>query len=221
MTLRRLLQTLMGLLILRVTVHVLLSYRDYFPPNFESDFLRGRDSYFFGPYQWAFVVHILSGPCSLVVGMVLLSDWFRRRWPKWHRALGRIQVANVLGFMTPSGLWMAFYAESGVVAGTGFAALAVATGFTVAMGWRTAMKRRFAEHQRWMWRCYVLLCSAVVLRVIGGLATVTGFYSEWLYPVNAWACWIVPLLVLETLRVFSFAANSSSSPRGRRWPKAR
>ena len=58
---------LAGLLILKVTVSVLLGYRDYFPPNFESDFLRGRQAYFFGAYQWAFYTHIASGPVSLIL----------------------------------------------------------------------------------------------------------------------------------------------------------
>jgi len=196
-TLRYLLLICASVLILRVTASVVLSYRGYLPPDFTTDFLRGREAYFFGGYQWAFYVHIASGPVSLVLGMVLLSDRFRRKWPRWHRVLGRIQVANVLGLVTPSGLWMAFYAESGWVAELGFAALAIATGFSIAMGWLAAVKRRFASHQRWMWRCYVLLCSAVVLRVIGGLATVAGYYGEWLYPLNAWACWVVPLAALE------------------------
>ena len=49
----------------------------------------------------------------------------------------------------PSGLWMAFCAETGAIAGAGFAALAAATGMCVALGWRSAMNRRFAAHQRW------------------------------------------------------------------------
>ena len=150
-------------MICRVIVGVFLSYRDYMPPNFESDFLHGRQHYFFGSYQWAFYTHITSGPCSLMLGMILVSKQFRLRFAKWHRYLGRMQVACVLLLVTPSGLWMASYAETGAIAGTGFVALAVVTGMCVAFGLRSAVKRRFAEHQRWMLRCYLLLCSAVVL----------------------------------------------------------
>ena len=137
------------MLICKIVVGVLLSYRDYMPPNFESDFLQGRAHYFFGGYQWAFYTHITSRPCSLILGMILTSEQFRRRFPTWHRYLGRIQVACVLLLVTPSGLWMSFYAETGAVAGAGFAALAAATGMCVALGWRSAMNRRFAAHQRW------------------------------------------------------------------------
>jgi hypothetical protein len=57
--------------------------------------------------------------------------------------------------------------------------------------------RRLVDHRRWMWRTFVLLCSAVVLRILGGLATVLELDAEWLYPLSTWACWLVPLLVLE------------------------
>ena len=62
-----------------------MNHRDYLPPNFESDFLVGRDSYFFGAYQWAFYAHIATGPVTLIVGMFLLSDRLRKQFPKWHR----------------------------------------------------------------------------------------------------------------------------------------
>jgi hypothetical protein len=38
-----------ALLIVKVTLSVILGYRDYLPPNFDADFLLGRESYFWGP----------------------------------------------------------------------------------------------------------------------------------------------------------------------------
>lgn len=196
-TVQRVLALLAGLLIVKVTVGVVLNYRNYIPPNFESEFLQGRDAYFFGDYQWAFYAHILSGPVTLLVGLIGVNERFRLRFPQWHRALGRIQVVAVLFLLTPSGLAMAFRAEGGPVAKIGFATLAIVTGTTVALGWRAAVTRRFADHRRWMWRCYVLLCSAVVLRLMMGLAMVSGLQGEWVYPTVAWACWLLPLAAFE------------------------
>jgi hypothetical protein len=93
---QRLLTLLTAVVILRVTAVVVLGYRDYLPPDFNADFLRGREGHFFGPYQVAFYAHLVSGPVSLLLGLLLLSQRFRRRWPRWHRRLGRVQVANVL-----------------------------------------------------------------------------------------------------------------------------
>ena len=197
-------------LITKVTISVVLGYVDYFPPNFQSDFLHGRDSYFFGAYQYAFYVHIASGPVSLVLGMALISETFRRRYPRWHRYLGRIQTICVLFLVAPSGLWMAYHAATGTIAAVGFATLSVATGATVALGWRAAVERRFRDHQRWMWRCFLLLCSAVVLRLFGGLAIVAGIGDNWTYSLAAWMSWMLPLLVFELSSLGSLRARSAS-----------
>ncbi len=198
-TLWRLLTLLTCALIIEVIGEVLANYPGYLPPNFDLGFLRGREGHFFGPYQWAFYAHIVTGPWTLVCGMVLLSERFRRRFTKWHRRLGRIQAVCVL-LVAVSGAWMAKYAEAGPVAGVGFAVLSVATAVTVSCGWRAAVQRRFTVHRRWMWRCYVLLCAAVTLRVFGGLATVAAF-PEWTFPLAAWLCWLAPLGIYELMRI--------------------
>lgn len=189
------------LLILKVTASVVLGYRHYYPPNFRSDFLLGREPYFFGPYQWAFYTHIAVGPATLLLGLVLVSDRFRARYPMWHRSFGKLQGILVLMLLCPSGLWMAQYAQTGTVAGVGLSLLAVATAACVLLGWRAAVQRRFADHRRWMWRCFLLMCSAVVLRVIGGFVAVTGIGSDWAYPFATWASWLGPLACFELWRI--------------------
>lgn len=195
----RTVRLLAALVVVKTTVAIVAGYRSYLPPDFRADFLLGREGYFFGGYAVAFYAHIASGPFCLLAGLLLLSDDARRRWPSWHRRLGRAHVIAVLLLLTPSGLWMARYAMSGVVAGTGFAVLAIFTAVTAAMGWRRATQRRFADHRRWMQRCFALLVSAVVLRIIGGASTVLG--ATELYPISAWLCWLVPLAALELSRL--------------------
>lgn len=196
LTLSRVVGFMVALIIVKVTLSVVLGYRDYIPPNFQSDFLVGRQSYFFGAYRWAFYAHIAAGPVTLLAGLALVSERFRRR-PAVHRSLGKLQIALVTLVVAPSGAWMAWYAQSGGVAGLGFFMLAIATAGCAVMGWRSAARRQFAEHWRWMWRCFLLLCSAVVVRLIGGLATVTGVDADWIYPLSAWASWLAPLAAFE------------------------
>lgn len=200
-TLDRLLVGAAILLVLKVAVGVVIGFRHYVPPDFNSDFLLGREAYFFGVYSWAFYAHLVAGPTSLIVGTILVSERFRRWAPAWHRRLGRMQVACVLLLLVPSGMWMARYAMTGATAGLGLGVLAIATGFCCAAGWRAAVARRFDEHRRWMWRTYLLLCSAVVIRMIGGLATVLQIDAEWVYPVSVWVSWLGPLAVFETRRL--------------------
>src|SRR6478752_6277243 len=134
------------LLVLKVTLSVVAGYRRYLPPDFDADFLLGREAYFFGPYRWAFYTHLVAGPLTLVLGTILISERFRRWIPAWHRRLGRWQVGCVLLLLVPSGLWMARYAATGAVAGLGLGMLAVATAICCGAGWRAAVARRFDEH---------------------------------------------------------------------------
>jgi hypothetical protein len=106
----------------------------------------------------------------------------------------------VLLLVAPSGLWMARYAATGAVAGAGLGSLAVATAVCVVLGWRAAVRRRFDIHQRWMWRTLLLLCSAVVIRMLGGLATVAQFDAVWFYPLSTWVSWLAPLLIFEFIQ---------------------
>jgi hypothetical protein len=209
-TLTRCVGFITGLLILKVTASIVLGYRGYFPPDFNVDFLRGREAYFFGDYQRAFYTHIVGGPFTLVIGMLLISEQFRRRWPVWHRRLGRVQVANVLLLVAPSGLWMAYYTSTGRVAGVGFAILSVLTAGCTALGWRAAVQRRFLIHRRWMWRSFLLLCSAVLLRVLGGLGTTLGVESLWYDPAVSWISWLAPLAVFECLELIRRLTRSNT-----------
>ena len=69
-TLNRVLMGAAVLLILKVTLSVVVGYRDYLPPDFNSDFLLGREAYFYGAYRWAFYAHLISGPMSLVASTI-------------------------------------------------------------------------------------------------------------------------------------------------------
>lgn len=187
-------------LIAAVLAGILRNYPGYFPPDFAAEFLRGRQSHFWSGYHWAFFAHLIAGPICLSLALLLITDRFRRRFPQWHRRLGRVVAIVVLVVLVPSGLWMSLDAISGWVAGTGFAALALATATSVGLGWRAAVTRRFAEHRLWMERTFILLSSAVVLRLIAALATLADFDTPWLYPASAWASWIVPLGVHAAVR---------------------
>lgn len=193
----RLLALLTGLLVCIVTTKIVLNYGDYFPPNFNSDFLRNREDHFFGSYQWAFWLHIISGPPALILGLLLLSTTFRQRFPVWHRWIGRIQVANVLFLLVPSGLWMSFYAAAGHWAGLGLAVLSFLTAGTILMGFLTALRKKFAQHRIWMLRNFTLLSSAVVLRLMAGTASWFAYGPDWFDVLAVWASWLLPTLILE------------------------
>lgn len=189
-----------ALLVVRVTISILLGYVNYFPLNFYSEFLSGRQAYFFGAYQFAFWIHILFSPLVIFSGLWLLSRSMRQSYPLFHRRLGRVHVLIVLCLVAPTGLWMSFYALTGAWAGSAFACSSIATFVCALYGWRSAKARQFAVHQVWMTRCFLLLCSAIVLRVLSGVATVLKSEEIMTYPVFAWMSATVPVAVYEVVR---------------------
>ena len=194
------LRWLVVLLILRVLATILANYPDYFPPNFDSLFLQGREATFSGAYQPAFYVHIFSGPVVLFNGLILLSDSVRRRHGGVHRFLGRVQVSVLLLLVLPSSVVMSRHAFGGWPAGLSFVLLSVATAGCAIVGVVHARRRRFDRHRRWMLRSYVLICSAVALRLISGAAGLIGVPSpEGAYIVAAWSSWVVPLVAYEIM----------------------
>lgn len=197
-TLTTVLRWLAIVLILRVLATILANYPDYFPPNFDSLFLQGREFTFVGTYQWAFYVHIFSGPVVLFNGLILLSDYVRRRYGGLHRFLGRVQVGVLLLLVLPSSAVMSRHAFGGWAAGLSFLLLSAATAGCAIVGVVHARRRRYDQHRRWMLRCYVLICSAVALRLISGAAGLVGVPSpERAYVVAAWCSWLLPLAAYE------------------------
>jgi uncharacterized membrane protein len=194
------LRWLAALLTLRVLATILANYPDYFPPNFDSLFLQGREATFNGAYPPAFYVHIFSAPVAMANGLMLMSEYVRRRFGRLHRWAGRVQVAVLLLFMLPSSVVMSRHAFGGWPAGLSFLLLSLATAGCAVLGVVYARRRRFDSHRRWMTRCFVLMCSAVVLRLVSGTAALVGVRSpEAAYIAAAWFSWLFPLAAYETV----------------------
>jgi Predicted membrane protein (DUF2306) len=202
---KRLLMILGAAIVLRVVAGIVANYPGYLPtPDFRTDFLAGREETFDeGGYRTAFVAHILAGPPTLLLGLLLAVPALRQRAPLWHALLGQVVVALALLVVAPSGLVMARHplpslpVPEQAVAGLGFATLAFLTGVTAALGFLAARRRRLAEHERWMMRLLALLVSAVVLRVIGGATSLLIPDAPWSYAASAWASWLLPLVTVE------------------------
>ncbi len=195
---KRILLAAVAVLLARVFVGILLEYRWYLPADFdESAFLSGRRYTFTGLYPAFFYVHILSGPIAIALASFLILSGGHARLRTWHRLAGRALVLIVLLLLFPSGLFMASQAYAGPPAAAGFGMLSLLTATAALMSGYHARARRFALHQRWAQRCFLLLVSPLILRLMAGAAIVMDIESEWTYRLNAWLSWLAPLIVFE------------------------
>jgi uncharacterized membrane protein len=185
------------LLPIKIFLSIVLEYRHYFPADFDTTFLVGREAYFNGTYSFTFYAHIVASPIALVGCTILMFSGGRKRFSKAHRWLGRIQALIVLGVVAPSGFVMAQHAFAGSIAEVGLGTLAFATAFSMALAVRAARQGNIRSHQQWATRCYILLFSPLLLRLASGIVIVTGLESDWLYRLNAWGSWLVPIVSYE------------------------
>lgn len=196
-TLRRIAVAAVTLLLLKVLVTILIEYRRYFPADFDSAFLTGREKTFFGLYATAFYVHILTGPLTVVLAALLMWSGGKKPLRALHRWMGRVLMLLVLSALVPSGLIMSRQALAGPVAGWGLAALSLATGFSATATMFYARAKRFMPHQRWAIRCFILLISPLLLRLVSGGLSVMQWETPLAYCLNAWCSWLLPLVMHE------------------------
>lgn len=188
-------------LFFKVLGSIVFEYRNYFPANFESSFLSGKRFFFHGSYRIAFYTHILSGPVALCISAFLMFSGKRKSLHRWHATMGKTLLFLVLFAMLPSGLVMASRAFTGPIAGFGFVVLTLLVSVCIVMAAWHAKNRRFAMHQLWATRTFILLCSPLLLRMMTGATIVLDWESAWTYRFAAWGSWLIPLAIFETQRM--------------------
>jgi len=184
----------------RELIGIVSQYRFYFPADFRaSAFLAGREGFFHGWYKFAFYTHIVCGPFAILIATFLVWSGKQNLRVALHRALGKIQFALVL-LLAPSGLIMATRTHTGVVAGIGFALLAVLTLASMVLALVHIRRGDLDQHRVWAIRLFIMLLSPILLRMISGIAVLTGNESAGLYQFSAWGSWLAPLIVHELIR---------------------
>ncbi|MEM7373458.1 MAG: DUF2306 domain-containing protein [Bacteroidota bacterium] len=169
----------------------------FLQPEFDRGFLRGRESYFYGVYQWGLYAHIFSAPWTILIGLLQFWPKVRREWAGVHKWLGRIYVGLILLFAAPGGLIMGWKAIGGMGASLSFVLLAIVWWGSSFMAWREARRGRWAAHRRWMIRSYLLSLSAISLRFLSFLFALGDVSGTTSYILIAWLSWLPQLLIGE------------------------
>jgi uncharacterized membrane protein len=114
-----------------------------------------------------------------------------------HRQLGKVYVVSILTASTVA-FYISWFADTGWIAATGFAGLAMAWFYTTWQAYATVRRGELLRHQQWMYRSYALTLAAVTLRIILPLElAVFQLPFPLAYQLVAWLCWVPNLVVAE------------------------
>jgi len=173
----------------------------YYWYDADFNFLAKKQEVVFSPFwRTAFYIHITGGMLALLAGPFQFIKKFRNKYLKFHRNMGKVYLVSILILAGPSGLFMAFYAEGGMVAVVGFTIMAILWMYTTYMAYETIRKKKVEAHKKWMVRSFALTFAAVTLRLYVPLASAV-FYIPGVYveASSAWVSWLPNLLVAELI----------------------
>lgn len=168
----------------------------YFIPNYQSPFLQHKplDNTLWRVTFWT---HVGLGALALALGPFQLSVKRRQRNLNLHRQLGKLYVISIL-VASVCAFYAAFFADTGWIAGLGFAMLALAWFYTTLRAYQTIRQKQVDQHRAWMYRSYAVTLAAVTLRIILPVElALLGLPFSVAYPIVAWLCWVPNLIVVE------------------------
>jgi uncharacterized membrane protein YozB (DUF420 family) len=155
----------------------------------------------FWPRRYGLMLHIACGVASVLLGPIQLWLGATRRARALHRTAGKVYVVAV-AIGSVAGVYLALTSSGPLAYWTGLLGLCAAWALTTAMAYITVRRRAYQEHKEWMIRSYTVTFAFVTFRLSNRLilswwALVPQSQASQVEVVLAWACWAVPLLLLE------------------------
>lgn len=147
----------------------------------------------------AFYQHIFLGSIAMLSGWTQFNKRIRNKNLSLHRTLGKIYLIAVI-LSGLAGLYLALFANGGIISVIGFSGQAVGWLFTSAQAYFHIREKDIDQHQYWMIRSYALCWAAVTLRIWLPLFQFV-LNVEFLaaYRIIAWLCWVPNLIIAEII----------------------
>ena len=166
-------------------------------PYFSLDPARfGIPQQMYWPRRYGLLPHIAGGTLALLIGPVQIWLGETRSKLKWHRLLGSLYLLGVtVGAL--GAYYLALTTPGPFAFATGLFGLAVAWTVTTGMAYRAIRARAIEQHREWMIRSYVVTLAFVIFRALATFLEARGVGPADTVSFAAWACWAVPLLLLE------------------------
>ena len=150
-------------------------------------------------YLYFFYTHVFTSILVLTFGFIAI---LRRNFgiKNLHKISGKIYVFLILLLAAPSGIYMGFLANGGALAKLSFILLGIAWFSSTFLAFKFALKGKFIEHKKWMWRSFALTLSAITLRMWKVIIIqYVDIAPMDLYNIIAWLGWIPNILIVEYL----------------------
>lgn len=171
----------------------------YIPIQLDVAFLRIKQQYIhITHWKIAFFVHVFTSMFALIAGFTQFSASFLRKFPKWHRLIGKMYVIDILIFTGPSGFIMGLYANGGLSSRIAFTLLASLWMFFTLQAYLKIKQKDIRAHKAYMYRSYALTLSAITLRVWKYLIVMALHPKPMdVYMLVAWLGWVLNYVLVE------------------------
>jgi uncharacterized membrane protein len=152
---------------------------------------------YFWPRRWWLVLHVAGGVIALTAGLVQLWLGLTNRVAAVHRSLGKVYLgAIIMGSL--AGFYLSLTIPGNAPYAAGLFSLCVAWVVTTTTAVLAIRRRNLLQHREWMMRSYAVTFAFVTFRVgVDALVGWQGLSPGDAQAIMAWACWAIPLLLLE------------------------
>jgi uncharacterized membrane protein YozB (DUF420 family) len=169
--------------------------------HYVSDVSLASYTPYFWPRRLGLLTHLAGGATAISVGLVQIWLGLTGRTNLLHRTLGKVYALGV-AVGSAGGIYMALTIPSGMAYSSGLFFLATAWLITTGMALYAIRRRQFDQHRDWMLRSYTVTFAFVIFRLgeqilRPWLNMPQGQSADELDALMAWACWAIPLLVVE------------------------
>lgn len=171
----------------------------------------------------AFGFHAIGASLISLIGGLQLIPWVRKHYPAFHRFNGRLFMLTVIA-LSLSGFYLVWIRGPRPDAlselGTSVNGLLILS--FVVLAFNAIRRRRFADHERWATRLFLVSHAQWFLRIGGfgffvltqSLGFEVGFENPF-FQFWVWGCFLVPLVMTELF----FRTHRSPAPL-MRWASA-
>ncbi|MNK08440.1 hypothetical protein D3C87_263780 [compost metagenome] len=148
--------------------------------------------------KWVIISHIFCGSVALLSGPLLLWEYFRNRFLKIHRLLGKMYVIAIL-ISGLGALYLTFTTGLQVNLTYSFALQIQIFAWLTSTGlaYWAVRKRKMIQHKEWMARSYIITLAFLAQVMLFKIPFIAALGFAEFFPTVVWFSWSVPLFLYQ------------------------